>query len=84
MKIDGDLAELLGIHVGDGCISENKRYSEYYLGGDLIEEREGKLYGYEFKWNKDKAKPPEDWLKTYKNASYEVINKENYFEFITY
>lgn len=40
MKIDEDLAELLGIHIGDGCISENKRYSEYYLGGDLIEEKE--------------------------------------------
>jgi len=40
MKIDEDLAELLGIHIGDGCISENKRYSEYYLGGDLVEERE--------------------------------------------
>jgi len=40
MKIDGDLAELMGIHTGDGCISENERYSEYYLGGDLIEERE--------------------------------------------
>jgi len=40
MKIDEDLAELLGIHIGDGCISENSRYSEYYLGGDLIEEKE--------------------------------------------
>lgn len=40
MKIDGDLAELMGIHIGDGCISVNKRYSEYYLGGDLIEEKE--------------------------------------------
>jgi intein/homing endonuclease len=40
MKIDEELAELLGIHIGDGCISENNRYSEYYLGGDLIEERE--------------------------------------------
>ena len=40
MDIDGDLAELLGIHVGDGCISKNERYSEYYLGGDLTEERE--------------------------------------------
>lgn len=34
------LAELLGAHIGDGCISINKRYSMYYLGGDLIEERE--------------------------------------------
>jgi len=40
MKIDEELAELIGIHIGDGCISENKRYSEYYLGGDLIEEIE--------------------------------------------
>jgi len=40
MKIDEDLAELLGIHIGDGCISKNKRYSEYYLGGDLKEEKE--------------------------------------------
>ncbi|MBX4196698.1 hypothetical protein KW805_03860 [Candidatus Pacearchaeota archaeon] len=40
MKIDGDLAEILGMHIGDGCISRTKRYAEYYLGGDLIEERE--------------------------------------------
>ncbi|MBT4136221.1 hypothetical protein HOD75_01990 [archaeon] len=40
MKIDEDIAELLGIHIGDGCISENSRYSEYYLGGDIIEEKE--------------------------------------------
>ncbi len=40
MKIDGDLAEILGIHIGDGCISVNDRYSEYYLGGDLTEEKE--------------------------------------------
>ena len=40
MKIDEELAELFGIHIGDGCISENPRYSEYYLGGDLTEEKE--------------------------------------------
>lgn len=40
MKIDGDLAELMGIQVGDGCISENKRYSELYIGGDITEEKE--------------------------------------------
>jgi len=37
---NGGLAELVGIHLGDGCISITKRYSEYYLGGDLYEERE--------------------------------------------
>jgi len=40
MKIDEELAELIGIHIGDGCISINKRYQEYYLGGDLKEEKE--------------------------------------------
>jgi len=45
MKIDGDMAELLGIHIGDGCISRNPRYSEYYLGGDITEEKE-----YHDKW----------------------------------
>jgi len=45
MKIDGDLAELMGIHIGDGCISVTKRYSEYYLGGDIKEEKE-----YHDKW----------------------------------
>ncbi len=49
---------------------------------DLIEEREGRLYGYEIKWKKTKARPPKDWLATYKNATYEVITRENYLEFI--
>ena len=40
MKIDGDMAEILGIHIGDGCISCNNRYKEYYLGGDLKEEKD--------------------------------------------
>ena len=39
------MAELIGIHIGDGCISVNKRYKEYYLGGDLKEEKE-----YHDKW----------------------------------
>lgn len=40
MKIDGDMAELIGIHIGDGCISRTKKYAEYYLGGDINEEIE--------------------------------------------
>jgi uncharacterized protein len=49
---------------------------------DLIEEREGKLFGYEFKYGDKKVKPPKDWTETYKNASFAVINKENYLEFL--
>lgn len=50
---------------------------------DLVEEREGKLYGYEFKWNeKKKVKSPKDWLAAYPEASFEVITKENYLEWV--
>jgi len=49
---------------------------------DFIEEREGKLFGYEFKWSKDKVKQPKLWLETYPQATFEVINKDNYLDFI--
>ncbi len=49
---------------------------------DMVEEREGKLYGYEFKYRKKKVKPPKDWFEAYENASFEVINLDNYFDFI--
>lgn len=38
LKSRPGLAEFLGWHVGDGCISINKRYSEYALTGDITEE----------------------------------------------
>ncbi len=50
---------------------------------DLVEEYGGELHGYEFKWNTKKtSKAPKGWLKTYKNASYEVITPDNYLEFV--
>lgn len=49
---------------------------------DMVEEREGKLYGYEFKWGNRKAKAPRLWLDTYANAEYSVINKDNFINFL--
>ncbi|MBI5676286.1 MAG: ATP-binding protein [Nitrospirae bacterium] len=49
---------------------------------DLVEEREGNLYGYEIKWKKDGMKPPKGWLDTYNNATYEIITRNNYLDFI--
>ena len=49
---------------------------------DLVEERGGKLYGYEMKWKKTKIKIPVDWEKHYPNADFKVINHENYLDFI--
>lgn len=49
---------------------------------DFVEEREGKLFGFEFKYNPKKVKLPQEFLNTYPNASIEIINKENYLDFI--
>ncbi len=48
---------------------------------DFVEERNGKLYGYEFKWNPAKAKVQKGWLKTYPNAEFHVIHRENFMDF---
>ncbi|MBW2994127.1 hypothetical protein KY315_01755, partial [Candidatus Woesearchaeota archaeon] len=37
-KNQPNLAEFLGWHLGDGCISINEKYSEYVLAGDITEE----------------------------------------------
>jgi len=50
---------------------------------DFVEEREGKLFGYEFKWNVKNTKIQHEWLSTYNNASFEVIHKEKFLQFIT-
>ncbi len=49
---------------------------------DLIEERGGKLVGYEIKWKSKAVKPPKEWLEAYSNGSFEVIDKENYSRFL--
>jgi hypothetical protein len=49
---------------------------------DLVEERDGYLFGYEFKWSKNSGRAPKEWLKTYANSSYTVINRENYISFL--
>jgi len=50
---------------------------------DLIEEHDGNLFGYEFKWSKTKkANPPPRWKETYDNSKYQVINPDNYLEFL--
>jgi hypothetical protein len=50
---------------------------------DLVEEREGKLFGYKLKWSPKKSVvPPKNWLSSYGNAEYKVITPQNYQEFI--
>lgn len=50
---------------------------------DLVEERDGSFYGFEFKWStKKKVSPPSDWAKTYPNSHFQIINPENYLRFV--
>lgn len=49
---------------------------------DMIEERDGGLFGYEFKWGKKGKKPPKLWTDTYNEASYSVFNPDNYLNFV--
>ncbi|MGM8360844.1 ATP-binding protein [Flavobacterium sp. ARAG 55.4] len=50
---------------------------------DWVEEENGNLHGFEFKWNENrKAKIPKAFAKAYPEASFEVINKQNYLDFI--
>lgn len=49
---------------------------------DWVEEREGKIFGYEFKWGAT-SKAPQLWINTYPEASFECINQNNYLPFIS-
>ncbi|MCB8998436.1 MAG: ATP-binding protein [Bacteroidales bacterium] len=65
-------------------IFANTYFWRTYSGAELdyIEERDGNLYGFEFKWKPKKGKAPATWLETYQNASYQLINRESFTSFI--
>lgn len=49
---------------------------------DLVEERDGKLHGYEMKWGKARPSAPKDWTMGYPEATWNLINRANYLTFI--
>lgn len=49
---------------------------------DLVEEQNGQLHGYEIKWGDARPKPPKEWLDAYPQATWSLINKNNYLDFI--
>jgi predicted AAA+ superfamily ATPase len=49
---------------------------------DFVEERGGRLFGYEMKWGKKKVKPPTEWRASYPDADFALVNQENYLEFV--
>ena len=58
-----------------------RTYSQQEI--DLVEEREGRLIGYEAKWSARKSvQAPGLWTDTYANAEYQVVTPENYLDFV--
>ena len=65
-------------------ISDNyfwRTYSRQEI--DFVEDRGGKLYAYEFKFGKAKARAaPKQWLSAYPDASFQVVTPKNFLEFL--
>ena len=50
---------------------------------DWVEEENGALRAYEFKWNTKKIpKAPNSWTEAYPDSEYSVISQENYLDFV--
>jgi len=74
--------------------TKRNRYSKYYAQTyfwrtqdqkeiDFIEEYNGNLYAFEFKWNSKKiTKIPSHFSKTYPSAQFHCITPENYWDFL--
>lgn len=68
--------------------NNNKRvFANYYFWRtydqkeiDFIEEREGKLFAFEFKWGEEKKKAPKEFLNEYKGAEFSCIHPDNFLE----
>jgi predicted AAA+ superfamily ATPase len=94
---DLDMRDDVGMLWENFIISERLKHRAYskiygsssfwrtYMGQeiDLVEERDGKLSGYEFKWSDKKLPlPPREWVDAYPEANYAVINRTNYLHFV--
>ena len=51
---------------------------------DWVEMRDGKLFGFEFKWGqKKRVKPPPTWKEEKPPTIWTLVTPENYLEFVT-
>ncbi len=49
---------------------------------DLVEEAGGALAGFEMKWSPTRLSPPKDWVHAYPGATFQVIHRDAYLDFI--
>ena len=68
---------------------EQERIDEYFWRThtrqeiDRIEEKDGRLFAYEYKFSRPKKEsPPPLFAKNYPEASFQIIHKDNYLEYI--
>ena len=77
------MSERIKHHEYSGIISNRyfwRTYDQQEI--DLVEERGGKLFAYEFKWKESKATIPAAWEKAYPDSSYKVITRDDYSEWL--
>lgn len=77
-------------------IAERRKWLEYqgqigslyfwrtYTGAevDLLEERGGQLFAFEYKWNRDRINPPQSFMGAYPNSQFSVITPKNFAEHV--
>ena len=49
---------------------------------DWVEDRNGKLYAYEFKWGAKRARVPKAWKCAYPDSEFHIIDKTNFHDFV--
>jgi len=77
------MSERIKHHEYSGIISNRyfwRTYDQQEI--DLVEERGGKLFAYEFKWKDSKATIPAAWEKAYPDSSYKVITRDDYSDWL--
>jgi predicted AAA+ superfamily ATPase len=62
----------------------NSYFWRTYTGAelDLVEEKDGILNGYEFKWGNKIVKAPVSWTDHYKNSAFGCINGDNFLKWL--
>ena len=92
LEIRGDTGKLWE----NFCISERVKkqkyletFSNFYFWRtydqqeiDLVEETDGRVSAYEFKWGDKDAKPPKAFKENYPDAGFQTINRINFLEFL--
>ncbi|MCF6357381.1 MAG: DUF4143 domain-containing protein [Draconibacterium sp.] len=62
----------------------NRYFWRTYSGAelDLVEELDGKLNGFKFKWGSKMVKAPSSWIDNYSNSTFECINADNFLKWL--